>query len=177
MSQSDIRYPIGRFASVERPLTAAEREMKIRAVETLPEAIRSAVEGLGGPRLDAPYREGGWTVRQVVHHLADSHVNGYVRFKLAVTEESPAICTYEEARWAELPDAKGGPVEGSLRILDALHSRWGSFLRSLDEEDFRRTVRHPEAGELGVDSLLELYAWHGAHHVAHVTSLREREGW
>ena len=177
MSQPDLRYPIGRFESVGRPLPPAEREVKIHAIETHPEAVRSAVDGLGDERLDTPYREGGWTVRQVVHHLVDSHVNAYVRFKVAVTEDHPTICTYEEAAWAELPDAREAPVEGSLRILDALHPRWVGFLRGLEEPDFRRKVRHPEVGDIDVDVLLEIYGWHGPHHVAHVNALRERKGW
>lgn len=177
MSASDPRYPIGRLESAGRPLTAEERARKIDAIAGTPAAIRTAVTGLDDHQLDTPYREGGWTVRQVVHHLVDSHVNAYIRFKLAVTEDTPTICTYEEPAWAELPDARDAPIAESLDILDPLHRRWVSFLRALEADDFRRTMRHPEMGEIDVDRLLETYAWHGAHHVAHVTALREERGW
>lgn len=176
-SPIDPRYPLGPFESVGRPLTDEERTRHIDVIEAHPERMRAAVEGLTDEQLDTPYREGGWTVRQVVHHVVDSHVNAYVRFKLAVTEDAPTIGTYEEKEWAELPDAKEAPVEGSLRILEALHRRWVSFLRALDPADFRRSVRHPEVGEITVDVLLEIYGWHGPHHEAHVTTLRVREGW
>lgn len=177
MTPSDPRYPIGPFESVGRPLTAEERARKIDAIAEAPAAIRAAVTGLDDHQLDTPYREDGWTVRQVVHHLVDSHVNAYIRFKLAVTEDTPTICTYQEPAWAELPDARDAPIGGSLDILDPLHRRWVSFLHDLEADDFRRPVRHPEMGEIDVDLLLENYAWHGAHHVAHVTSLREERGW
>lgn len=174
---NDPRYPIGRFRSVGRPLTAEERRALIDSIRAHPVRLRSAVEGLSDEQLDTPYREGGWTVRQVVHHLVDSHVNAYVRFKLAATEDHPTIRTYDEARWAELPDAKALPVEASLAILDALHPRWVAFLEQADEGLFRGTLAHPEIGDVPVDTLLEIYAWHGPHHVAHVTTLRERKGW
>ena len=173
----DPRYPIGPFRSVGRPLTSEERAAFIDAIDAHPGAMRAAVAGLSDAQLDTPYRDGGWTARQVVHHVVDSHVNAYVRFKLAVTEDHPRICTYQEAVWAELPDAKTAPVEGSLAILDALHPRWVSFLRGLADEDFRRTIDHPEAGDITVDVLLEIYGWHCPHHEAHVTRLRERMGW
>lgn len=177
MSASDPRYPIGPFESVGRPLTDEERARHIDAIAGTPAAIRTAVTGLHDDQLDTPYREGGWTVRQVVHHLVDSHVNAYIRFKLAVTEDTPTICTYEESLWAGLPDGRDAPIGGSLDILDPLHRRWVSFLRNLEAEDFRRPLRHPEMGEIDVDFLLEMYAWHGAHHVAHVTALRDDRGW
>jgi len=177
MNASDLRYPIGRFESRDRPLTAAERADAIEMISGHPERMRAAVAGLSDAQLDTPYREGGWTVRQVVHHVVDSHLNAYVRFKLGVTEDEPTIGTYEEARWAELPDGKGGPVEGSLELLDALHRRWVSFLRALGREDFSRTLNHPEVGCMTLDRLLELYAWHGPHHEAHVTTLRRRREW
>jgi hypothetical protein len=139
--------------------------------------MRAAVDGLTDQQLDTPYRDGGWTVRQVVHHVVDSHLNSYVRFKLAVTEDTPAIITYDQAAWAELPDAKNAPVEGSLALLESLHSRWVSFLRGLSSEDCGRKIRHPEWGEITVDLLLEIYGWHSLHHEAHVTGLRERMGW
>jgi len=175
--QIDPRYPVGPFESVGRPLSAEERSARIDAIEEHPARMRAAVEGLDDDQLDTPYREGGWTVRQVVHHVVDSHLNAYVRFKLAVTEDRPTIGTYEEKEWAKLPDARDDPVDGSLEILDSLHRRWVSFLRRLEPEDFRRPIDHPELGELTVDTLLEVYGWHGPHHEAHVTSLRRRRGW
>lgn len=177
MNEADPRYPIGRFESLGRPLTDAERSALVRAIEAHPARMRAAVGGLDDGQLDTPYREGGWTVRQVVHHVVDSHVNSYVRFKLAVTEDQPTIGTYEEAEWAELPDGKYAPVDGSLAILDALHPRWVAFLRALSPDQFRRSVHHPEMGEITVDVLLEIYGWHCPHHEAHVTALRERMDW
>jgi uncharacterized damage-inducible protein DinB len=173
----DPRYPTGRFASVKRPLTAAERASLIDAIRSHPARMRAAVVGLDDRQLDTPYREGGWTLRQVVHHVVDSHTNAYIRFKLAITEDEPTIRPYQEKLWAELPDAKTLPVEASLSILDALHARWVAFLETLTPEQCRRALRHPEVGDLTVDAMLELYGWHGAHHVAHVTGLRERMGW
>jgi hypothetical protein len=158
-------------------LTAEERDGFIRAIEAHPVKMRAAVSGLTDAQLDTPYREGGWTVRQVVHHVVDSHVNSYVRFKLAVTEEQGAVGTYDQAAWAELPDAKDAPVEGSLTILDALHARWGRFLRDLSPDQFLRSIHHPEFGDITVDVLLEIYGWHCPHHESHVTGLRERMGW
>lgn len=177
MNDLDPRYPTGRFQSLGRPLTPDERAERIDTIEGHPARMRAAVADLSDAQLDTPYRDGGWTVRQVVHHVVDSHLNAYVRFKLAVTEETPTIGTYEEAVWAELPDAKDAPVEGSLAMLEALHPRWVAFLRALEPADFRRSVRHPEIGDLTVDTLLEIYGWHGPHHEAHVTTLRRREGW
>lgn len=173
----DPRYPNGPFRSVGRSLTAAERSALVDAIEAHPARMRAAVAGLDDEQLDTPYREGGWTVRQVVHHVVDSHLNSYVRFKLAVTEDNPAIQTYQEKLWAELPDAKSAPVAVSLAILEALHARWVSFLRALGPEEHLRTVRHPEWGDVSVDVLLEIYGWHGLHHESHVTRLRERMGW
>jgi uncharacterized damage-inducible protein DinB len=177
VSNADPRYPVGPFQPSTAPLNEGQREECIAAIENHPANMREAVAALSDGQLDTPYRDGGWTVRQVVHHVVDSHVNAYVRFKLAVTENRPTIQTYDEARWAELPDAKGAPVDGSLAILAALHPRWVSFLRSLDEDDFRRAVEHPEMGGMTVDTLLQLYGWHCRHHEAHVTSLRDRRGW
>ena len=139
--------------------------------------MRAAVAGLTPEQLDTPYRPGGWTVRQVVHHVPDSHINSYVRFKLALTEEEPTIKPYDEARWAKLADTATTPVEVSLTLLDSLHSRWVPLLQSLTEADFARQFRHPELGMVRLDRNLALYAWHGKHHVAHITSLRERMGW
>lgn len=177
MNAPDARYPIGRFASVGRPLTTGERTAHLETLEAHPARMRAAVAGLTDDQLDTPYRDGGWTVRQVVHHVVDSHVNSYIRFKLAVTEEHPTICTYEQAAWAELPDARSAPVEGSLRMLESLHARWVSFLRGVGDDAFARTLHHPEMGVMTVDALLEMYGWHCAHHERHVTSLRERMGW
>jgi uncharacterized damage-inducible protein DinB len=174
---NDPRYPIGRFQSVNRTLSQDERLALIDAIRLLPERIRTAVVGLSDEQLDTPYREGGWTVRQVVHHLADSHVNAYVRFKLAATEIHPTIGTYEEKDWAELQDAKTLPVDASLAILDALHARWVAFLDAAEPEYFSRPLHYPGMGDIPVDVLLEIYGWHGPHHTAHVTSLRERSGW
>lgn len=174
---SDLRYPIGKRQSPGRTLTDDERSALIDAIEAHPGNMRAAVEGLTDEQLDTPYREGGWTARQVVHHVVDSHLNAYVRFKLAVTEDDADIRSYDEGAWAELPDGKLAPVEGSLAILDALHARWVSFLRALSASDFTRTLRYPERGEVTVDHLLEIYGWHAPHHEAHITSLRERNGW
>lgn len=174
---SDARYPIGRLSLAGRPLEEDERRTLIDAIEAHPERMRAAVADLDDVQLDTRYREGGWTLRQVVHHVVDSHVNAYVRFKLALTEDNPAIRTYEEAVWAELPDGKTAPVEGSLAILDALHARWVSLLRNLEAEDFQRPLQYPGLGDATVDLLLEIYGWHGPHHEAHITTTRERMGW
>jgi len=173
---SDLRYPIGRFQPVTS-LTQAERVTCIEQIAAAPEGLRRAVQGLDDRQLDTPYRPGGWTVRQVVHHVPDSHLNAYTRFKLACTEESPAIKTYDEARWAELAEARTAPIDVSLDLLTLLHRRWVLFLRTLGPADFARTVRHPEWGAPTVDFLLAQYAWHGRHHTAHITSLRDRMGW
>jgi len=172
----DLRYPIGRFS---RPasLSPAERKAAVADLAALPAAVRSAVAGLSDPRLDTPYRPGGWTVRQVVHHLPDSHLNAYTRFKLALTEDDPTIRPYHEERWAELPEARTAPLQTSLDLLAALHERWVLALRALSPEPFARTLRHPESGAMSLDTLVALYAWHGRHHLAHITSLRQREGW
>jgi hypothetical protein len=172
----DLRYPIGRFEPPAR-LSPDDRRGLIDQVAALPGELRRAVAGLGPDRLDTPYRPGGWTVRQVVHHLPDSHINGYTRFKLALTEDTPAIKTYEEARWADLPEARTGPVEISLALLEGLHARWTLMLGALAAEQFARTFRHPEWGTITLDTTLALYGWHGRHHVAHITALRERMGW
>jgi uncharacterized damage-inducible protein DinB len=158
-------------------LTPSERAGFIDAIAAHPANMREAVSGLSDAQLDTPYRENGWTVRQVVHHVVDSHVNAYVRFKLAITEDHPRIGEYEEARWAELPDASRAAVETSLVILDALHPRWVAFLRNLSDDQFRRTVEYPERGSVTVDELLEVYGWHCPHHEGHITTLRTREGW
>lgn len=171
----DPRYPVGKF---HRPkaIAGSDREVMIRDIEGAPSKMRAAVAMLADSQLDTPYREGGWTVRQVVHHVADSHMNAYCRFKLALTETDPVIKTYEEARWAELADSRG-PIDMSLVLLEALHERWVLLLRSLQEGDWSRTFRHPEWGNIRLDTTLALYAWHCRHHTAHVTELRKAKGW
>ncbi len=172
----DPRYPIGRAEVVER-LTPERRAELIREIEEAPDRLRAAVAGLIDAQLDTPYREGGWTVRQVVHHVPDSHLNSYTRFKLALTEEEPTIKPYSEKLWAELPDARL-PVEPSLRLLESLHQRWAALLRSMTPEQFARGFIHPEHGRRqSLDQALQIYAWHGKHHTAQVTKLRERKGW
>jgi uncharacterized damage-inducible protein DinB len=174
--RDDLRYPIGEFRPAG-PLSPDARNSLIARIESAPSRLRSAVAGLSDAQLDTRYRPEGWTLRQVVHHLPDSHLNSYVRFKLAVTEDNPAIRTYEEARWAELPEARTAPVALSLALLDALHTRWVLFLRNLASRDFARTFRHPEWGVVTLDWALDFYAWHGDHHIAHITTLRRRMGW
>jgi uncharacterized damage-inducible protein DinB len=173
---TDPRYPIGR-AEMEKELSPERRRELIDQIEETPARLREAVTGLNAEQLDTPYRPGGWTVRQLVHHVPDSHMNAYVRFRLALTEDEPAIKTYEEARWAELPDSRSVPVDVSLTLLEALHRRWVALLRALPEADYQKTLKHPDWGTINLDELLGLYSWHGRHHVAHVVSLRERMGW
>ena len=172
----DPRYPIGPF-HYEKPLTAAERRQAIAKIERTPAKMRAAVKGLRAKQFDTPYREGGWTVRQVVHHVPDSHLNAYTRLKLALTESEPTIKPYDEKGWANLADTRATPVETSLALLENLHQRWVKLWRSLKPADFERTLRHPEAGVRTVDWLLALYSWHGDHHVGHVTGLRKKMGW
>jgi hypothetical protein len=173
---SDLRYSIGKF-SMSQAVSVAQRDGFINDLERHPGELRKSVQGLTPAQLDTPYRPGGWTVRQVVHHLPDSHMNSYIRFKLAMTEDAPTIRGYEEDRWAELSEARSGPIEISLGLLDALHVRWVAFLRTLGQEDFKRTFIHPQHGLFRLEQSLALYAWHGKHHVAHITSLRSRQGW
>jgi uncharacterized damage-inducible protein DinB len=173
---NDPRYPIGRFARVSS-LTDAERATCIEQVAATPGQFRRAVTGLTPAQLDTPYRDGGWTVRQVAHHVPDSHMNAYLRFKFGLTEDSPAIKTYEEKDWAKTPEVAATPVDVSLSLLDALHSRWVTLLRAMTPQQFERTIKHPEMGPTTLNTMLALYAWHGRHHTAHVTSLRERMGW
>lgn len=171
-----LRYPIGRFHPREG-LSQTEREESIEDLAALPGELREVVAPLSQEHLDTPYRPQGWTVRQVVHHLPDSHLNGYVRFKLALTEKEPTIKDYNEAAWAELADGRGEDVEGSLMLLEAVHRRWTHLLRSLGPEDYVRTFRYPDTGVVTLERNLQLYAWHGRHHLAHVTHLRERSDW
>jgi hypothetical protein len=174
---TDERYPIGKFERRDE-LGANERRAMIDTIAAAPARMREAVAGLSDTQLDTPYREGGWTVRQVIHHLPDSHLNAYTRLKLAMTEEDPMIRPYDEASWAGLADSQLTPIEVSLMLLESLHARWVTLMRSMSENDFRRTLRHPEhSGVLTLDWLVAMYAWHSRHHVAHITSLRERMGW
>jgi hypothetical protein len=173
---SDPRFPIGKF-HYDGPPAEAQRQGFIADIASTPAALRAALNGLLEQQLDTPYRDGGWTVRQVVHHLPDSHVNAYVRFKLALTEDEPTIKPYAEDRWAELADTKSTPIEVSLVLLESLHDRWVRLLRSLSGEDWKRQFRHPELGVVPLEKNVALYAWHGKHHVAHVTELRKRMSW
>lgn len=170
----DPRYPIGKF---DAPDSSQDVDRWIETISEAPAELRRAVSGLTDSQLDTAYRDGGWTVRQVVHHLPDSHLNAYTRLKLALTEESPVIRPYMEDRWAELEEAKTAPVEMSLQLLDALHTRWVTALRSLDAADLERTFQHPDMGSVTLFRNIAMYAWHGRHHIAHITSLRERMGW
>jgi uncharacterized damage-inducible protein DinB len=173
---SDERYPVGNFQRQEK-LTSAERRALIDQIVAAPARMREAVAGLDERQLATPYREGGWTVRQVVHHVPDSHLNAYIRFKLALTEDMPTIKPYDQAQWAELADARESPVEASLQLLESLHDRWVRMLRSMSDADFSRRLMHPENGPMTLDNVLALYGWHGRHHTAHITSLRQRKGW
>jgi len=173
---TDPRYPIGKF-SFEGPPTAQQKKQFLDDIEQTPAWLRAAVQDLSAAQLNTPYRDGGWTVRQLVHHVPDSHANAYVRFKMALTEDEPTIKPYAEDRWAELPEAKSAPIDVSLSFLDSLHRRWMLFLRNLTDVEWKRTYRHPDLGVLTLEKVLALYAWHGRHHVAHVTELRKRMGW
>lgn len=175
-ADSDLRYPVGKVIRTPQ-LTADERISAIDAIADAPRALRAAVANLTDAQLDTPYRPAGWTVRQVVHHVADSHMNAYCRFRLALTEENPTIKAYDEAKWAELADARTMPVEVSLDLLDRLHERLVTLLRSLPESDFQRPLNHTENGPMTMDALISMYSWHGRHHVAHVTALRDRMQW
>jgi len=172
----DLRYPIGRF-KFNGPLNEAERQKLIDEIEETPEKLKAAVSGLTPEQLNTPYRPEGWTIKQVVHHIPDSHLNSYIRFKLALTEDEPTIKPYSQKKWAELYDSENTPVEVSLTLLEMLHKRWVILLRSLKENDFKRNFNHPEQGLVSLERTLSLYAWHGKHHTAHITSLRERMGW
>jgi len=175
--QLDPRYPVGQF-QYDGIADQERRRQWIDEIEQAPGQLRAAVGGLTPDRLDTPYRDGGWTIRQVVHHLPDSHLNAYTRFKLALTEDRPTIKPYQEARWAELPDGRSGPIEISLGLLESLHRRWVLLLRQLSPADFSRRYVHPEQGrEVELNEVLALYAWHGRHHVAQITTLIRRRGW
>jgi hypothetical protein len=171
----DLRYPIGRFSQPAGD-DADPRAGQIEALRVLPEQLRAAVNGLNDAQLDTPYRDAGWTVRQVVHHFADSHANAFIRFKLALTEDWPTIKAYDEVAWANLADNKM-PIDSSLMFIDGLHRRWAFLLESMPEEDFQRGYNHPERGRQSLADALAIYAWHCRHHVAHITALRARKGW
>lgn len=175
---SDQRYPIGKFDFPAGAASAEQRGVWIAELAELPAKVRGAVQGLTEAQFDTPYRTDGWTIRQVVHHVPDSHLNAYVRFKLALTEANPTIKPYEEARWAELPDTAGTQVGVSLVMLEALHRRWVILLRAMGEPEWGRTFIHPDHRKpLRLDAVLAMYAWHGKHHTAHITGLRDRMGW
>ena len=172
----DPRFPIGKL-EIPTTVTPALRQSAIATIAATPANFRAAVKGLTDAQLDTPYREGGWTVRQVVHHLPDSHLNAYVRLKLALTESSPTIKPYAEDKWAELKDSSSTPIEVSLSLLESLHTRWDVLWRSLEPEDFLRKLIHPDHGERTIDWLVFVYAWHGPHHTAHITELRKKKNW
>jgi DinB family protein len=173
---TDLRYPVGTFQP-KPATTPTERDTLIREIAALPAALEQAVRGLDERQLDTPYRDGGWTVRQVVHHVSDSNINGYTRVKLAMTEEEPAVKLFDQERWSNIADAKATPVDVSVSLLVNLHRRWLTILTSLDDRAFHRGFIHPDHGRLTIDWLVQMYAWHGRHHVAHITSLRERMRW
>jgi uncharacterized damage-inducible protein DinB len=172
----DLRYPIGRF-NPPASSTLDTRAAQIQTLRLLPDRLEAAVAGLDEAQLDTSYREGGWTVRQLVHHIADSHANSYVRFKLALTEDWPTIKPYDEAAWAELPDSRKLPVEASLQWIEAMHARWVAMLEAMSEEDFQKGFNHPERGRQNLATTLALYDWHSRHHTAHIANLRVRQGW
>ena len=172
----DLRYPIGKF-SFPTAVSAEERESYIARIASAPARLWHSVMGISDEIWDTPYREGGWTVRQVVHHVPDSHMNSYIRFKLALTEAEPTIKPYDEAAWALLSDSGNTPPDVSLTLLDCLHRRWVVLMRGMSEADWKRTFRHPELGPVSLDENLALYAWHGDHHIGHIDALRHRLGW
>lgn len=172
----DPRYPVGKFSPPQGAVPADQRAQMLNQVAEAPAKLRSAIRGLNETQLDTPYRDGGWTSRQVVHHVADSHMNAFIRFKLGLTEDNPTISPYPEHLWANLADQEL-PTDVSLPIIDNVHERWVAVLRSMKETDWARTFNHPEIGVQRLDRALALYAWHGRHHVAHITALRAQKGW
>lgn len=172
----ELKYPIGKF-HFEKEFTPENRQGWIADIEQLPGQLREAVKGFTAAQLETPYRPGGWTLRQVVHHLADSHVHSYIRFRFGLTEQEPTIKPYDEARWAELADAKSAPLELSLAMLEGIHGRWVALTKTMSPADFSRVLLHPERGQLSLGQLLNLYSWHSRHHLAHITGLRRRSGW
>jgi len=176
MPYMDLSYPIGKF-DFQQVVAPESIPGLIQDIAAAPGLYRSAVRGLDDAQLDTPYRPGGWTVQQTVHHVGDSHMNSFIRFRLALTETEPAVTAYDQALWAEIADMRTVPVEVSLQLIEALHTRWVVFLKAMTPADFRRTFRHPEIGLVRLDTNLALYAWHGKHHAAHITRLRDRMGW
>jgi uncharacterized damage-inducible protein DinB len=177
-AEDALRYPTGRFHRPRGPLTDGQRREMIEVIARTPNDLRAAVRGLSDAQLETAYRPGGWTVRQVVHHVPDSHMNAFIRFKLALTEDTPMIKPYDEAEWAKLADSRETPIETSLTLLSALHDRWVRLLQAMTAADFARRMNHPEwESPLSLDTVLALYAWHGPHHIAHITSLKQRQGW
>ena len=175
MTMDELRYPIGKF-NPSQEISIKNRKKWIKTIRRFPKKIRAAVKKLNDEQLDTPYRPGGWTIRQVVHHVADSHINSYVRFKWTLTEDTPEIKAYEQEGWAELPDAKTGPIKPSLTILEGVHQRWYQLLKSMSDEDFARELTHPEWDfKLSLNRMLSLYAWHCKHHLAHITNLTSSE--
>jgi uncharacterized damage-inducible protein DinB len=170
---NDPRFPTGKF-SFDTDVTDAKRRRCIDAIRETPAKFRAAVTGLSQAQIDTPYRDGGWTVRQLVHHLPESHANAFVRFKLALTEDNPTIKPYNEDAWVKLPDVARAPIESSLTLLEALHQRWVTLLDVMKPEEFTRPLIHPEQGQITLDRLLQMYAWHGPHHTAHVEMVRNR---
>ena len=173
---NDPRYPIGKF-NYEGPPSEEQRKKLIEDIAQTPAALRAAVNGLSPERIETPYRDGGWTVRQVVHHVPESHMNAYIRFKLALTEDQPTVKPYEEDRWAKLSDVQSTPLEVSLSLLELLHDRWVRVLKSIRPEEWKRSFKHPQLGVVPLEKNLCLYSWHGRHHVAHITELRKRMSW
>ncbi len=173
---TDPRYPIGKFDGIS-PSSVRERDAMVQGIAETPARLRDAVRGLSLAQIATPYRDGGWTLRQVVHHLPDSHMNAYVRFKLGLTEDFPTIKPYMEARWAELEDSRSAPIEVSLSLLESLHARWVMLMQAMQAEEWARKLNHPEDGVITLERMVAIYHWHGRHHVAQITSLRERNGW
>jgi hypothetical protein len=171
-----LRYPVGRF-DPKGELPANARGGALDSIAGTPDRFRKAIAGLTSEQLDTPYRDGGWTIRQVIHHVPDSHVNAYVRFKLALTEETPTIKTYDEAAWARLEDSRATPIESSLAMLESVHRRWDIVMRAMSDTDFGRRLNHPEWGNLDLNFMVRMYEWHGRHHAAHISALRHRMGW
>lgn len=178
MKLEDLQYPVGRFARSDKPISPDQRRASIQVIATFPEVMENVLSALTDAQLDTPYREGGWTLRQVVHHCADSHMNSLLRFKLALTEEQPTVKAYQEALWAELPDSVGMPIQPSMQMLQGIHLRWTVLLEGMSEADFARTFVHPVSGRtMRLDETLVMYDWHCRHHLAHVTGLMARSGW
>lgn len=172
----DPRYPLGRFDPPDT-IKPDDRERSVNAITALPDEVRAATDGLSDPQLDTPYRDGGWTVRQVVHHLADNNLHAYIRCRRAVTEDVPRIASFDPDAWADLADARTGPLPPSIVLLDGLHARWAQFLNALSPSDWTRAYEHPSMGSTSLDAAMARYAWHGRHHVAQITALRKRKGW